>query len=54
MATFVKRGKKWFFIVSYYGKDGKRHRHEEPGGATKEEAQKAFRAHIRQADATGE
>ena len=34
MATFVKRGKKWFFIVSYYGKDGKRNRPEEPGGAT--------------------
>ena len=54
MATFVKRGKKWFYIISYYDSAGKRHRHEEPGGATKEEAQKAFRAHIRQADATGE
>lgn len=54
MATFIKRGKKWFYIITYYDKDGKRHRHEEPGGATKEEAQKAFRAHIRQADATGE
>lgn len=53
MATFVKRGKKWFYIISYYDSAGKRHRHEEPGGATKEEAQKAFRAHIRRADATG-
>lgn len=54
MATFVKRGKKWFFIVSYYGSDGVRHRHEEYGGMTKEEAERTFRAHIRQADATGE
>lgn len=53
MATFVKRGKKWFFIVSYYGSDGVRHRHEEYGGLTKEEAERTFRAHIRQKDETG-
>lgn len=53
MATFVKRGKKWFFIVSYYGSDGVRHRHEEYGGMTKDEAERTFRAHIRQKDETG-
>lgn len=53
MAYVRKRGNRWYYTVNYYDKDGTRHRHEEYGGATKEEALRSFRLHVRQRDITG-
>ena len=54
MAYFRKRGKKWCYTIEVKGAHGERKKVERPGGLTKAECEKAYRAAMAEVDQTGD
>lgn len=54
MAYFRKRGKKWYYTLEVRDAHGKRKKVERPGGLTKADCERAYRAAMAEIDQTGE
>ena len=54
MAYFRKRGKKWYYTLEVGDAHGKRKKVERPGGLTKADCERAYRAAMAEVDQTGE